>query len=366
MRRHIGAVLVGLGVLLIVLALTVPTWVGSHVLKFPLNFYYSADLVSPNTTYFNPSTLSEVNGATVEGIATLKGDAAAGNSSTAVWNQFSVLRDTGTGQNIQIQSRTVAFDRKTAALVNCCGQNLNGKPVNVSGAIAGFVFPIGTQQQTYDVFDTTAMKPEPFSYAGTDTVNGISTYKFTEYLFPTNIGFSALSSTEPEFYGVDLTYWIDPETGVLLKIVEHEQLFLEDPNSGATTTVLFDGTLTQTPASVAAIVAIDGSGRLKITVVHLIIPLVAGILGLVLLVWGFLLFGQGSQPEASESGFEAMTRELTGRAQDDGQASPAAGGGKHAAGSQRPDSIVPGLEAEPTAASADRPGGDDPEAGPAQ
>ncbi len=362
MRRNIWAtVLVGLGAFLIVLAITVPTWVGDHVLKFPLNYYYTATLVSPNTTYFDASTLSEVTGATVDGIYTLKGDAPAGNSSTAVWDVFTYLYNTGTGQQIQIQNRAVAFDRRTAELVNCCGQNLNGKPVSVGG-IAGFVFPIGTQMQTYQVFDTTFLKPVPFNYAGTDTVDGVPTYKFTADVFPTNIGFSLLSSTEPEFYGITETYWIDPETGALLKIVEHQQEYLVNPDSGATTTVLFNGTLSPTAASVATIVAIDNSGRLKLTVIHLIIPLVAGIVGAALLVLGFLLFSQG-QPEVAESGFAAMTRELAGHAQDGGPASQSAGGGRHAAGSPRPDSIVPGLEEEPTPTSADRPAGEEPEAG---
>ncbi len=362
MRRGIwAAILAGLGAFLIVLAITVPTWVSSQDLKFPLNYYYSATLVSPDTTYFNPSTLSDVTGATVDGIYTLKGDQAAGNSSTAVWDLFTYLYNTGTGQQIQIQSRTVAFNRTTAALVNCCGQNLNGKPVSVGG-IAGFVFPIGTQQQTYDVFDTTFLKPIPFNYAGTATVDGISTYKFTADVFPTNIGFSALSSTEPEFYGITETYWIDPQTGALLNIVEHEDAYLVNPATGATATVLFDGTLAPTAASVARIVAIDNSGRLKLTLVHLVIPLVAGIVGVVLLVLGFMMFGKG-QPEPAESGYEAMTRELSDRAQNGGQASQSAGGGKHAAGSPRADGVVPGLETEPASASADQSGGEDPDAG---
>ena len=362
MRRDIGAVLVGLGVFLMVIAITVLAYVSGQVLKFPLNFYYTATLVSPNTTYFNASTLSEVTGATVNGIYTLKGNASAGNSSTAVWDEFTDLHDASTGAQILIQTRAVAFDRKTAALVNCCGQNVNGTPANVSG-IAGFVFPIGTQQQSYQVYNTTTMKPESFSYAGTDTVNGISTYKYVEYIYPTNIGFSPLSTTEPLFYGINLTYWIDPDTGVLLKILEHQQEYLVDPNSGATTTVLFDGTLSPTPASVASIVAIDGSGRLKITLVHVIIPVVAGLLGAALLVWGLVLYSR-VRPDVSQSGFETMTRELTGRAQDSGPASPSAGGGRHAAGATRPAGVVPGMDGEPEPASttADRPGGEDPEA----
>ena len=50
------------------------------------------------------------------------------------------------------------------------------------------MFPIGTQQQTYDVFDTNLKKPMPFDYSGTDTVNGIQAYRFTEVVAPTQNG----------------------------------------------------------------------------------------------------------------------------------------------------------------------------------
>jgi Porin PorA len=368
MRRDIGAVLAGLGAFLIVIALALPFFIAGQVLKFPLNYYYTATLVSPNTTYFSPSKFSEVTGANVHGIYTLKGDAKAGNSSTAVWDLFTYLYNVGTGEQIEIQSRTVAFDRKTAALVDCCGQNLNGKPVHVGG-IAGFVFPIGTKQQTYQVFDTTLLRPEPFTYSGTSNVNGISTYKFVENVAPTNIGFTPLSATQPEYYAINLTYWIDPDTGALLKILEHQQQYLVDPTTGAKTLVLFDGTLAPTPASVAAIVAIDNSGRLKITLIEVVIPLVAGILGVVLLVWGILLFRRGRQDVAEPGPDDATTREIPVTAPDgDAAASPpadrpATGGGRHAAGSAQPAGIVPGLDGDPAQAAADRPGGEDPEAG---
>jgi len=359
MRRDIGMVLAGLGAFLILLAVAFPVYLQDRLVKFPLTYSYQAILDSPNTTYFSPHTISELTGRDVQAVYTLTGDAAAGTSATSVWNLDTYLHDPGfpghTG-DINYSTGRFAFDRKTAQLRNCCGAGQNGKPVAMSG-IAGFVWPIGTQQKTYMVFDTTLDQTEPFTYSGTETVDGIFTYKFTEAVQPTKIGFSPLSQTEPEFYQLNATYWVDPDTGALLKVTEHQQQFLENPITSARTTTLFDGTLTPTDASVSHIAAIDSSGRIKKTMFETGIPLIAGILGAVLLVWGILL-GVRRRRDFAESGFEAMTRELAAAAPpDEGANASQATGAKHAAGSSHTlAGIVPGIDGdvhEPSSPSAE-------------
>ena len=70
-------------------------------------------------------------------------------------------------------TRRFAFNRRTGQLVDCCGASVNGdKSVRQTGLV-GYVFPIGTQKQTYQVFDTTLKKTMPFVYSGTTTVDGI-------------------------------------------------------------------------------------------------------------------------------------------------------------------------------------------------
>ena len=56
-----------------------------------------------------------------------------------------------------------AFDRRTAQLVNCCGASLNGDTSVRQSGLVGYVFPIGTQKQTYQVYDTTLKRPMPFT-----------------------------------------------------------------------------------------------------------------------------------------------------------------------------------------------------------
>ena len=371
MRRDIGMVLAGLGAFLIVLAIALPTYIAGHVIKFPLNYYYKATLVGPDTTYFSASEVKEVSGATVNAIYTLKGDAAAGNSKTAVWDLFTYVYDTGVPQGadhsnaIEIQTRAVAFDRKTAQLENCCGHNLQGKPVTESG-IVGYVFPMNTQRKTYYVFDTTLLKAVPFTFAGTDTVDGVAVYKYNNYVPPTKIGFTALSATDPEYYSVNLTYWVDPETGALVKVLEQQDEYLINPITSARTYTLFHTTLAPTAASVQAIVNIDKSGKLKILLFETVMPIVLGVVGAGLLVWGVLLARR--RPDLTEStGIGGSAGGLATAAPPDETAprtaqtaplptakpgEPASHrGGKHAAGSAV--NIVPGMEPASAAAEAE-------------
>ena len=83
----LGLVLSGLGTCLIVFAVLMPTWVSSKVLKFPLNEYATATLAASNASCFSPTKLTELTGVNMEATETIKGNAAAGSSSTAVWNQ---------------------------------------------------------------------------------------------------------------------------------------------------------------------------------------------------------------------------------------------------------------------------------------
>jgi hypothetical protein len=103
-----------------------PTWVSSKVLKFPLNEYATATLTASNVSYFSPTKLTEMTGVKMEATYTIKGNAAAGSSSTAVWNQFIYVYDQTNKLPFQTMTRTFAFNRRTAQLIDCCGANVSG------------------------------------------------------------------------------------------------------------------------------------------------------------------------------------------------------------------------------------------------
>jgi hypothetical protein len=313
MRRVTGLILSGLGIVLIAAAVLLPTVVSSQIVKFPLNENTTATLAGTGVSYFSQVKLVPKTGVTVRATYTIKGDAAAGNSSTAVWNETSSVRDVTNNLPVDTQTRRFAFNRRTAELVGCCGANVNGNAAIHQTGLVGYVFPIGTQKQTYQVFDTTLNRAVPFTYAGTAEVDGISTYMFTENAGPTQVttitvpgaffGLKAKTVTLPEIYQIHLIYWVDPETGALLNVNEDEKVTLQNPATGATVAVLFDGDLVATPATVTEVVNLDSSGRTELSLLDAILPLVAGIVGAVALIAGVVLLvrkprrNAGAEPE---------------------------------------------------------------------
>ena len=319
MRRNIGLVLAGLGAFLIVLAVVLPTWIVGQVVKFPLNEYQSASLAASNASYFSAKSLTEKTGVNLQATYTIKGDGGAGTSSTAVWNEYSYVYDRTNHYAVQQMTRRFAFDRKTGQLTMCCGANVNGDSSVQQRGLVGYVFPFGTKKQTYQVFDTTLNKPVPFPYAGTADVRGITTYKFTEDIAPTQVatqtvpgslvGMSAASVTLPEFYEIHLTYYVDPVTGALVNVDEHQTMSLHNPSTGAQALLLFDADLKVTPSALSTIVKLDTDGRSKLTLLKVILPLVLGIVGVIALVTGLIL-GRRPRPSMDEE-FTEMSRAYT-------------------------------------------------------
>ena len=167
MRRVFGVALTGLGAFLIVVAVMCRFYLPGQVIKFPLNEYSVSTLTGTNVSYFSQQTGAVVNGATVRAISTVQGDVVAGNSSTAVWNDITGVFDVTNSPQVPISYSTdrFAFDRRTGALLNCCGAEVGTARPNFAGQ--GCVWPIGTQQKTYQVFNTSLNKPEPFNFIGT-------------------------------------------------------------------------------------------------------------------------------------------------------------------------------------------------------
>src|SRR5580693_7367485 len=187
MRRVTGLFLTVLGIILIAGAILLPTYVSGQIVKFPLNESTTATLAGTGVSYFSQTKLTEKTGVSVRATYTIKGDPAAGSDSTAVWNQTASVQDVTNNLPVSTQTRRFAFDRHTAVLVNCCGANVNGNHAVHQTGIVGYVFPMGTQKQTYQVFDTTLNRAVPFTYSGTAQTDGIQTYIFTENVSPTKV-----------------------------------------------------------------------------------------------------------------------------------------------------------------------------------
>jgi hypothetical protein len=310
MRRVIGLVLGGLGAFFIAAALLTRFYVAAQVLKFPLNEYHVTTLQGDNATYFSPVKLTDLSGITMRVTDTIEGDVEAGSSTRAVWNEFTYLYDVTNGTPYQYTSRRQAFGRRSGELVNCCGAFVGSNAntaVRQSGLAA--VWPYGAKKETYMVFDYTLDKPTAFHYAGTDTVEGTTAYRYvanvppqqftTQTLPAALVGLAGILGqspvTLPEFYQANDTYWVDPATGAILNANEDLKITLQD-TSGVQRLVLIQGNLNMTPQSIHDSVKADAPERTRVQLLTAIIPLLAGLLGIALLGIGVVLTLTAREP----------------------------------------------------------------------
>jgi hypothetical protein len=309
MRRVTGLTLTALGAFLVTLALLLRLWVPGQIIKFPLNEYSVTTLTGNGMTYFSPGSLREYQGVTVTQTKTFEGNVSAGSASTAVWSSFTALEDNTDRVAISHVAGVSAFNRRTGILENCCGAAVGGNS-GVVQAGQGPRWPFGTQQRTYQVFDSTLLRAVPFRFAGTGTIDGISADKFVEHVVNARIGRQTLPGqlvgepqqatvTLPEYLTATSTYWVDPVTGIPVDIILRQKTALED-STGAPKLVLLAGTLAETPSSVRSAVASSRSSHRLISWVQDRGPLIGLLAGAVLLILGIALLwrsGGTSEPD---------------------------------------------------------------------
>jgi Porin PorA len=322
MRRAVGLLLTGLGAFLIAFALLLRWWVPGQVIKFPLNEYSVTTYSGTGMTYFSPTSLKEFTGVRATAIQTIDGDVKSGTSSTAVWGSFTALEDNTNHAAIQYNSQRSAFNRRSGLLVNCCAAAI-GSNTKVVQSGQGFVLPFGAQRRTYQIFDVTLLRPEPLSYAGTGTIDGMAALKFVEHISNDQFGQQTLPGplvgmkdqatvTLPEFLAATNTYWVDPVTGRPIDVTLDQTISLED-SGGATKLVLLGGKLSETAASVRSAVASARHDHAKIQLIEDTGPLTGTLAGLIALVLGIVLVWRSQQPWVADYDDDEVV-DLTGRA----------------------------------------------------
>jgi hypothetical protein len=321
MRRVAGLVLSALGAFLIVLALLTRFVVVGEAVKFPLNEKSISTLVATNASYFSPAKLHELTGVTLQDTVTVEGDNAAGNTSRAVWDEFSYVYDETNRLTYNYSTDRVPFDRRTGELINCCGAAI-GTNSNVHLSGLGFVWPIGAAQQTYQYFDTTLLKPQPSVYSGTAVVDGLKTYKYVETVLGDKSGTltlpgslvndpAAQSVTLNEYDQATTTFYVDPTTGAPVKELSSQHLYLQ--NGGAEVLNLLNAHFESTPSTIATAVSSAKSKDAEIELVSVILPVVFALVGLILLVMGIILTMSVREEPEYDDGYaeEYETGEVT-------------------------------------------------------
>ncbi|MDP9342120.1 MAG: DUF3068 domain-containing protein [Actinomycetota bacterium] len=292
MRRIGGFVLVMLGLLFIFLAPFLRFYATPRVEKAPLDLYDR--IVSDGQgQYFStsPKFLRLVGPVPFENTQVFRGDPEAGSSTTAVYDSFSSTKDTLHNAIIDASKARIVFDRVTGLAVHCCGENPRAEGLTLK-------FPFDVHRTTYQLWDGTAKQALPATYLRDGHIVGLGVYLFLIQAGPmvidhVDVPGSFVGVPDQKTVTADMTYqvrqvdWVEPETGAILKGIQHAVRWLA--YQGKPVLKVAETTLTPDQQSVNHI-----AHRLKsqLSQLHLektVIPIFGPILGLVLIVAGALL-----------------------------------------------------------------------------
>jgi hypothetical protein len=301
-RTYIGLALVGFGVFVLAAGGFTRFQIAPEVVAAPQNMYQLTEAQAQNATYFDAGSLQKRTGATLNVSSTLRGDVKAARGNVVVWDNTTVIQDLANNVNVDIRTQRLAFDRHNGQLTQCCGAHVgNDKNVKMSG-IALF-WPLQMERKDYQGWDATTQRTWPLKFSGTETVNGVSTYKFVQTIPATKV-----ASTTPEapanllglpgtasvpvdrFYQAQATFWIDRRTGVTVDQRQQVRSSMRGQN-GQGELLLADFDLQLTPKSKAALKDKVDQAAVGSMLLKTIVPLACLVAGLALVIGGVALAG---------------------------------------------------------------------------
>lgn len=293
-RRVVAYVLVFLGAFALLFAAADRFYAYPRLAKVPLgqkNLGPTAPVSEGVGTYFSAGQVSERRNVPLRSIRTVVGDAKAGSETTAVWDTWQTLVAADTGETISATKERFPFDRVTGQAKQCCGDTKH------QGLF--LKFPFGTRKTTYQYWDGATQRTWPMTYTRTETVAGLSTYRFEQHVREAKTGSLDLPGSlagQPgvnsvpvdRIYSVDRTVWVEPRSGVNVKGQEQLRQTFRTADGRDVITAL-EGQITNNDATVRRQADVAKDARDKLTLLASTLPIVAALLGLILLAAGLLL-----------------------------------------------------------------------------
>jgi DUF3068 family protein len=291
--RRIGYVLVFLGLFLFFFGAVERLYAYPRFKKAPLD-QYSQPVATGTGTYFNrsPDKLTEISGAQLQNVRTVRGDVGAGSDEVAVWDSFNSTFDAADKGVITATQERIALDRVTGQSVSCCGENPPHQGLTLK-------FPFDTKKQAYQFWDGPANAATPAEFKGEEVVEGVDVYRFEQRIDRRTLRTQELPGSlagDPEAESVTTnvvysnlkTLWVEPTTGIIVKAQQDVSQVLETP-AGEQVLTLLESVLTYDDATVKANAEDASSGASRLRLLGTILPVGAVLLGLALTAAGLFL-----------------------------------------------------------------------------
>jgi len=248
MRKASGAVLVGLGVFAVVLAILLPTWVVSKSKKTPLDLNITQRAIASGAQVFD-SKSGTMQTVTLRATRLVKTDSHASNDTNTTVNESlcvvivqGATPDCGSSdKDPRIQSISydrVAADRVSAESVHVAKwgeyiENFKKIDRNVRHSGLTYKWPIDAKKKDYTLFNVDLGKAFPATYEGTDRIDGLTVYKYVSKTGHQKTMYEKkrylVLGTLPGAYDDTVTAWVEPLTGAVIYGEEHQIQFVDSP-----------------------------------------------------------------------------------------------------------------------------------------
>ncbi|MBF6328980.1 DUF3068 domain-containing protein [Nocardia transvalensis] len=328
-KRTVACLLVGLGTLLIVAALLIPTYAVGQLAKTPL------DLEITTIATNNPNAPSEVLDS--KSLTSGDGPAKVDQNVSLISQRFLTVEDPSnkTDMTIQAGSTLRRIDKQgdtgllTATIDRVTIDRKNGMPVDTdpNGSVAATVnnkgqsvadpvqhtglqyrFPIGTEKKTYPYFDINVRKSFDVQFVEETEINDLKVYHFRQQIpatdlskvvnAPTNkltlpaskwgVEGGDANVTMSRFYSNVRDLWVEPKTGTVIKGAEQLHLYYARTAEKPEVTAL-KSNLVFDAKTVDSQIAEAKKYSDELSLYSRTLPIVLGVVGAIALIVGIVL-----------------------------------------------------------------------------
>ncbi|MFF0499079.1 DUF3068 domain-containing protein [Nocardia aobensis] len=327
-KRTVACLLVGLGALLIVAAILIPTYGVSQLAKTPL------DLEITTIASNKPNAPSEVLDA--KSLTSGEGPVQIDKNVGLISQRFLTVEDPSGKTNMTIQAgQTLRRKDKTgdtgllSAIIDRVTINRKtGQPIDddPNGSIATTVdskgnsvpdpvqhtglqyrFPIGTEKTTYPYFDINARKSFDMKFVEETEINDLKVYHFRQQVPPTDLSKVTSAPTNRltfpaakwgvqgegdvtmnRYYTNTRDVWVEPKTGTVVNGSEQlHQYYARSADKPEVTAI--NTTLTFDPDTVRSQADEARKYMDQISLYSRTLPIILGVLGVISLIAGLIL-----------------------------------------------------------------------------
>lgn len=304
MRRFLSVGLIALGAFLIVAALLMRFYAYPQLAVAPIDQNSVTNLSASDATLLDVGSLEEITtDLEIESRTVSDQEASEAASEEAgeeirVWVNTSSIRS----EDGQVRSRSTeraAFDAVTGMAVpcdDCFRETTQGEREEIEFEGLIYKFPFDTQKEDYPFWDSSLRDTATATYTGTDTVEGLDVYVFQMVVPATVIGTrevpgSLFDDDSPAVdadinYEITRTFYVEPNTGAVVDRADDTRNWLSYDGAEVTAT---EAVISYTDDQVSETAGDVETQAMLLGGMRGLYPLLAGLVGLVLLALGIVL-----------------------------------------------------------------------------